>query len=75
MECVFSKLIEPGLTGEIIPAGGLDAMAEATARWMDDGGRLGKVSAAALSLIHSKFRMEGEATKIIEVYDRLWQAR
>jgi len=71
----FSELIEQGVTGEVIPADDLDVMVAATARWMDDGERLARASRAALELIHSKFRLEGEAAKILDVYNRLWQAR
>jgi len=71
----FSELIEPGVTGEIIPPDELEAMVAATARWMDDEDRLARASKAALDLIRSKFRLEGEAAKILDVYNRLWQAK
>lgn len=69
----FSELIEPGVTGEIIPPDDLDAMSTAVAGWMDDEERLARASDAALGLVHSKFRLEGEASRILEVYEKLWR--
>lgn len=70
----FSELIEPGITGTIVPPDNLDAMCSAVSLWMDDNLRRNIASTAALDLIQSKFQLEGEAAKIFTVYQALWSA-
>ena len=70
----FSELIEQGVTGAVVPPDDLDAMSAAAAGWMDDETRRQEASRAALELIHSKFQLQGEAEKILAVYEALWSA-
>lgn len=71
----FSEVIVAGKTGTIIPPDDLEALVAAVAPWMDDEGRREQGSSAALELVRTKFRLEGEAEKIRDVYEGLWQGK
>lgn len=71
----FPELIEPEMTGTIIPSDDLDAMSAAVANWMDDETRRNRASHAARDLIRSKFQLQGEAERILSVYEALWSAQ
>ena len=70
---VFSDVVGPG-TGEIVPAGDLQAMIEAAARWMDDGAMRRDGAVQCLETARRNFPLAREAAEIRTVYDRLWDA-
>ncbi|MDJ0857725.1 MAG: glycosyltransferase family 4 protein [Dinoroseobacter sp.] len=67
----FDEIIAPGVTGEILPIGDVGALAEAMARWLEDPERLAAARPACRAHVVDNFRIEGEAARIIEVYERL----
>jgi mannosyltransferase len=69
----FSEVIVPEKTGTIVPPDDPDALVAAVAPWMDDGARREQGARAALELVRAKFRLQGEAEKILGVYEGLWQ--
>lgn len=68
----FSELVVAGETGAIVPPDDPAAMAEATARFMDDGALREAAGHAALAHARTRFPLEREARELAELYERLW---
>ena len=69
----FSELLVMGdsETGILIPAKELTAMADAAASFMDDPERSKRAGERGLTRAIESFRIQGEATKIGEIYEKL----
>ncbi|MEM9394036.1 MAG: glycosyltransferase family 4 protein [Pseudomonadota bacterium] len=67
----FDEIVVPGLTGEIVPIGDIDALAEAMMRWLGDPAKLAAARLDCRAHVTGNFAIEGEAGRIIEVYERL----
>lgn len=67
----FDEIIAPDVTGEILPIGDVDALAAAMSRWLGDPARLTAARPACRAHVVENHAIEGEAARIIEVYERL----
>ncbi|MFC3076318.1 glycosyltransferase family 4 protein [Shinella pollutisoli] len=67
----FAEIVATGEeeTGVVVPPGDLDAVAEATARFMDDDARRLAAAARARPHVMRHFTIEGEAGRLAAVYD------
>jgi len=70
----FPKLVVEGGTGSLIPPDDVDAMAEATARWLSDDAARIAAGAASRDRVQAHFSLESEADGINAVYQALWDA-
>ncbi|MEO0678176.1 MAG: glycosyltransferase family 4 protein [Pseudomonadota bacterium] len=71
----FEELVVDYETGRLISAGDVDAMVEAIAETLSDKTTLPKWSEAARRHTETNFRIEGEADKILSVYEDLLEGR
>ncbi len=67
----FEAQIRDGETGAIVDAGDAAKLAETIAALVADRGALAAMGAAARAHVEARFRIEGEAAALIEVYRRL----
>lgn len=67
----FSELIVPDTTGSIVPAGDVDALAQAADRFMSEPALAEAQGRAGRDHVESSFRLEGEAEKLLDIYRRL----
>ncbi len=67
----FEELVEDGVSGTLVPAGEVPAMAKGINLWLDDPAALAAAGRAALNRARSQFRIEGEAAALIRIYRRL----
>lgn len=67
----FDEIIAPGVTGEILPIGDASALSTAMARWLEDSASRPATRAACRTHVTENFAIDGEAARIIEVYERL----
>ena len=68
---VFSELIVQGKTGTVIEPDNLEAMAGATAVYLDDTKFRTASGQVAVEHVNKNFPLEREAEKLIEVYRQL----
>ena len=67
----FEDLIVPGQTGELVDPGDIPALAEATARLIDDTALRHSMASAARARACAGFRIEDEAAALTAVYRAL----
>jgi mannosyltransferase len=64
----FSELVADGTTGAIVAAEDSGPMAEAAGRYMADAEMLERDGLAARAHVEARFRLEGEAERLIGIY-------
>ena len=67
----FSELVVEGETGTIVPAGDVEAMRAAIAPYLADPARAAAQGQAGRRHVEARFRLEGEAEKLVDIYRRL----
>ena len=67
----FSELVVAGETGEIIAADDLAAMSAAIEPYLADPARTALQGEAGRAHVEARFRLEGEAERLVEIYRRL----
>ena len=67
----FPELVVDGETGFLVPAGDVGALAERTARLLDDPALRARMGEAARAHVTARFRLEDEAAALVAVYRRL----
>lgn len=64
----FEELIEEGRTGALVPPGDIEALAAATAPYLDDAGLRARAAQAARQRVENGFRIEDEAAALVRIY-------
>lgn len=67
----FSELVVAGETGDIIAADDLSAMSAAIEPYLADPARAAARGEAGRAHVEARFRLEGEAERLVEIYRRL----
>ncbi len=64
-----ADLVEQGVTGQIVPAGDVPALADALCRWADDGAARRSAGAAGRARVEQRFSLPAMVTAYQRVYD------
>jgi mannosyltransferase len=67
----FSELVEDGVTGTIVPRDDLAAMNSAADKWMGDDAARAVAAQAGLRRTREDFPLQGEADRLIGLYEGL----
>ena len=68
----YAEMIEPGVSGEVVPAGDGDALRAAIEGYMADVPQALAHGRIALDRVRTSFRLSDEAAGVGAVYDRVW---
>lgn len=68
----YSEIVTPGVTGAVVAAGDGDALREAIRPYLADPQLALAHGASGLDDVRVRFRLEGEAAGLREVYERVW---
>jgi mannosyltransferase len=68
----YAEMIEPGLSGHVVPAGDGEALRTAIQRYMEDVPQALAHGRNALARARTSFRLADEAAGVGAVYDRVW---
>jgi len=67
------SIVEDGVHGRLIPAGDVEALAEAIRKALGDRGQLVEIGRRNAALVHTSYRQSDYGEKLITLYDRLVQ--
>ncbi|MDR3373947.1 MAG: glycosyltransferase family 4 protein [Ancalomicrobiaceae bacterium] len=70
----FPELVVPGVTGDLVPPGDVEAMVTAVEAILSDPARRRTMALAARDHIGQRFTLEREAAAVIAVYEGLWRS-
>lgn len=68
----YAKMVEQGVTGELVPCGDLPALVAALERMLASQAKLDSMAAACREHVERHFSARNEAEQIIDVYQQLW---
>lgn len=71
----YPEMIEPDVTGQVVPAGDGEALRAAIEGYMADIPRARAHGRVAMERMRTSFRLSDEAAGVRAVYDRVWSGR
>jgi len=71
----YAEMIEPGVCGEVVPAGDGEALRVAIGGYMGDVPRALAHGRIALERVRARFRLSDEAAGVGAVYEQVWKGR
>lgn len=70
----FAELVQPGVTGAVVPAGDGTALTAAIEPYLRDPERAARHGQAGIDLVAREFPLTREAAGVLAVYEKVWSA-